>query len=362
MKIAFLGDIALIGKYDYSTNPEAVNRLAVLAEHLSQYDYVVANLESPLTNRSSSFVCKSMHLRSPTTNVELLKCLNIKAVSLANNHIFDFGKQGLIDTISVLERNNIEWFGVSSKDLVKEIAGEKVSFSGFCCYSTNGTGYQRNGKLGVNLLTSDTVKDQLEKDKRRNAFSILSIHWGLEHTNYPNYEHVIFAQNIALTKNVVVHGHHPHVIQGIQSVNDSLIAYSLGNCLFDECTNLKGTFTLKQNESNKKSFVLEVEIKEKSLDRHKIHGFKDEERGLRFCDIDLEMQKISRSLDHIKDKSEYEEMRRLQFNDTIEKKFGKRDFKWLMSRMNYHSIGARAMSIIRQKRYGIEVNKFLRGV
>ena len=52
MKMAFLGDIALIGKYDLTKNPLVKDRLKVLAEKLSKYDYVVGNLESPLTNCS----------------------------------------------------------------------------------------------------------------------------------------------------------------------------------------------------------------------------------------------------------------------------------------------------------------------
>lgn len=62
MKIAFLGDIALIGRYDLTKNPDARDRLKVLSEKLAQYDYVVDNLEFPLTNKDKTKVCKSMYL------------------------------------------------------------------------------------------------------------------------------------------------------------------------------------------------------------------------------------------------------------------------------------------------------------
>jgi len=109
MKIAFLGDIALIGKYDITKNQKAKNRLRILANKLKGYDYVVGNLESPLTEVNRTLVCKSMHLKSSIENIELLKYLNIDAVSLANNHLYDYGRSGLEETILVLDKNNIDW-------------------------------------------------------------------------------------------------------------------------------------------------------------------------------------------------------------------------------------------------------------
>lgn len=58
MKIAFLGDIALIGKYDITKNPNVKDRLKELSAKLSEYDYVIGNLESPLTNKDKTLVCK----------------------------------------------------------------------------------------------------------------------------------------------------------------------------------------------------------------------------------------------------------------------------------------------------------------
>jgi len=107
--------------YDITKNPNAKIRLNNLSKKLKEYDYVVGNLESPLTNSEHSLVSKSMHLRSATENVELLKHLNINAVSLANNHIFDFGKKGMNETIKTLEDNRIERVEVDKKYLVKEI-------------------------------------------------------------------------------------------------------------------------------------------------------------------------------------------------------------------------------------------------
>ncbi len=360
MKIAFLGDIALIGKYDLTKNPNAKERLKVLSEKLSEYDYVVGNLESPLTDKNKTLVCKSMHLSTPIINVELLKYLNINAVSLANNHLYDFGEGGLADTIKILEESKIEWFGANSKHILKEINGEKLSFSGFCCYSTNACGYNENGKnFGVNLLSYDSVMRQLHSDRRSNSFSIMSFHWGDEHTNYPKYEHICLARKIVKAKDVVICGHHPHIIQGVQQFDNSIVAYSLGNFLFDDCVSINGRLKLKQNYENRKSFILEVEIKDGIIMNQKSHGFIDKENGFAFFDICSELEQISTPLNSIKDVGGYEMTRRNQIDKVHKDKFGKKNFNWLVNRLNYYSVGAYIMSKSRKKKYLKEVEKFL---
>ena len=306
MKIAFVGDIALVGKYDITKNPNAKIRLNNLSKKLKEYDYVVGNLESPLTNRDHTLVCKSMHLRSAPKNVELLKDLNINAVSLANNHIFDFGKKGMNESIKILEDNGIEWFGVDKKYLLKEIKGEKVSFSGFCCYSTNGAGYRKKkGIRGVNPLTSESIIDQIHSDEKNNA-------------------------------------------------------YSLGNYLFDDTVSITGRWILKQIPENKKSFILEVEIIDGALINVEYVGFIDDDiEGLKFYDIKDEIKLISEPLEKDLFGKEYEKMRNNQISKSLESKFGKRDWKWLISRLNYYSICARIKGKFMKKKYLKEVKKFL---
>lgn len=360
MKIAFLGDIALIGKYDLTRNPNARDRLKVLSKKLAEYDYVVGNLESPLTNKNKTMVCKSMHLKTHTINVELLKYLNVNAVSLANNHVYDFGKKGLEDTIKVLNHNGIEWFGANSKFILKEISGEKFCLSGFCCYSTNATGYIKNRKNeGINLLSYDNIISQLNIDKKNKTFSIMSFHWGEEHTNYPKYEHLCLAEKIAKKKDVLIIGHHPHIIQGVQKKYNSVVAYSLGNFLFDDCVSITGSFNVKQTANNKKSFIFEVEIENGSIVKQKSHGFIDEENGFVFFDIESELNEISKPLYEIKNIAGYKQIRRNQINRVIRDKFGKHDFKWLISRLNYYSIGAYITTKLRKKKYLKEEENFL---
>lgn len=140
MRIAFLGDIAFLGKYDVTQSGENAvrDRLKEMKAVLKDFDYVIANLESPLTDRNTTMEAKSMPLKSATVNVNTLVYLGVNAVSLANNHIYDYGKRGLAETTCVLDTNKIAYFGIDEKPLDVDLHNEKISVQGFCCFTANG--------------------------------------------------------------------------------------------------------------------------------------------------------------------------------------------------------------------------------
>jgi poly-gamma-glutamate synthesis protein (capsule biosynthesis protein) len=131
-------------------------------------------------------------------------------------------------------------------------------------------------------------------DRTNNAFSILSFHWGKEHTNYPSIEHVRLSEIISNLKgNVLIHGHHPHVIQGTIVYNTALVAYSLGNCIFDDCTSMNGRLFLKQNSENRKSVILNVTIKDSTIRDYNTIGFREVDGKIELFDLSQEMTDIS---------------------------------------------------------------------
>lgn len=357
MKIAFLGDIAFLGQFDKKKNKDVEDKLLYLKNELAKYDYVVANLESPLTSKNTTMVCKSMHLKADPCNVDLLKYLNVSAVSLANNHIADYGMAGLYEAERILDKAGIGWFGVQNKSLEVDIKGEKICLSGFCCYSSNGTHYEKDG---INLLTRDNLEKQMEQDERKGVFTVMSLHWGLEHTNYPAYEHVCLMNSLLQKHKAVVCGHHPHIVQGVQKISESLVAYSVGNAIFDTCISRNGKLEVALNEGNRKCFCLGVTIEDNEIREYSVNGFYIGSTGIEAYDIEDEIREISEKLD-IKDTAQYEKLRREQFQNVIESKFGKHDLKWVMSRMNYYAVGAKVSGILRAKKYKKEVERFING-
>ena len=351
MKIAFLGDVALVGQFDSTVTEDIEARVRYLQEILSEYDFVVANLESPLTDRQTSFIPKSMHLKAEPNCVRVLKLLGVNAVTLANNHTYDYGRKGLEDTLRVLDDAGIIWYGVDGVSRAVDICGEKVDLSGFCCLSANGVGYRGGNGKGINMLTRGNIEKQIDRDKSEGAVSIVSVHFGMEHTNYPALEHVHLFEDLCKRNTLVIHGHHPHQIQGIEKVHSSLIAYSLGNALFDKTESINGSFTLDLNEANRKSFVLGVDIEDGQIVDHKVRGFCIGRDGIQAMDIEPELSELSSALCNVSDAEEYQKIRQKQFETVIQNKFGKHDLRWLLSRLNYYSIGAKVSGAIKSERY-----------
>src|SRR5690606_1761182 len=102
MRIALLGDIAFYGKYSINGNPSARDYFSEAAEYLEGFDYVVGNLEAPFIAEGKTMGAKSAHIKSDPVNVELLKLLSINVVNLANNHLFDYGREGYRTTTQLL--------------------------------------------------------------------------------------------------------------------------------------------------------------------------------------------------------------------------------------------------------------------
>jgi len=348
MKVALLGDIAFYGKYSLD-NKNVYKYFEEVAEFLSKFDYVVGNLESPLCCESKPYGAKSAHIKSNIENVELLKYLNIDVVNLANNHIFDYGKKGYESTKRVLEDNDIQYFGIENKDVLLKYNKNKIILSGYCCYSTNAFGYQDNtSSMGINALNALEVEKGLLENHKNGLLNILSLHMGQEHVHYPNYDHVLMARAFAKRVPYVLYGHHPHVMQGIEQVDNSILAYSLGNFCFDDVYTKKSKEPLvKQSDDNKKSFILCLEIVDnKVVDSQTIPLFagKEQLQVSKRHDIIEKLYEYSYFLSETKEI--YNGRRSEHLSTYINSRKTMRNFKWYLKRLNIKS----ALMILNSKK------------
>lgn len=262
MKLVLLGDIAFIGRCSLSTNPKAKEYFADVAKYLSDADYVVGNLETPFSLEKKTHGAKSAYICSDVDNVELLKYLHVNAVTLANNHMFDYGKEGYETTKFILSKHNIDYFGAEGKSLNVEMEDNHLSFEGFCCYTSNPLHAVPYGDYGINAYNYEVVDSILTAHDSENRLTFLSVHAGLEHVNYPSLDHVKVARMLSINHKYVYYGHHPHVSQGIEWQNGALLAYSLGNFCFDDIWSPKDKerpqVTLTDN--NRSTFLLELTV------------------------------------------------------------------------------------------------------
>lgn len=332
MKIALIGDIGFFGKYSKEGNSNILDYFASAAKYLSNFDYVIGNLELPLLAEGEAIGAKSASLKSAPQNVELLKYLNINVVTLANNHIFDYGTKGLDSTVALLDDNGIKHFGLHGQDLLLEDIN--LALHGYCCFSTNP--YGLNGH--VNKLNIKDVTEKMLHFSEQGYLNLVSVHAGLEHVNYPARHDIEMARQFSEVSEYIYYGHHPHVLQGIESVNNSVLAYSLGNFCFDDVYTSKSTTPLiTQNDNNKTSAILELTIKDGKVVDYTTTSIYMAEDSLEIGSLDLEPILGAYSSALMTEKEKYTKFRSGLFADYVSKRKSLRDFNWYIKRLNFNS-------------------------
>ncbi|MFC1498553.1 CapA family protein [Verrucomicrobiota bacterium] len=213
-----------------------------IADALKKFDIVFANLETPVTSRGqpSSKQCPHITFRSDPSSVSGLKQAGVNIVSLANNHMVDYGDIGVLDTIDILSRHDIYCVGAgineqeARRPAIIEKKGYKIAFLAYSSAFQAGTYIASRHKAGgAQLILKDIQKD-IRDIIQKVDFVIVSLHWGIEYDDYPVPVEMDIARRIIDAGAALVLGHGPHYIQGIEEYNNGKIVYSLGNFVFDE--------------------------------------------------------------------------------------------------------------------------------
>lgn len=331
MRIALLGDIALLGKcadLDYFKE---------ICSYLAGFDYVVGNLETPFSAKKKTNGAKSAFICADPSSVNILNALHLDAVTLANNHMFDYGKEGYELTKKLLNEVDISWFGTEGKDLRLEKAGNKIAFSGFCCYSSNPLCCVRNGVYGVNAYNVDTVRNIVRENDAEGYLNIVAVHSGIEHVNYPSRDHIRAARLLAEECPYVYYGHHPHVVQGVEEYKGSLIAHSLGNFCFDDVyADATASIPLVElTENNRTGMIQELTIENNKVVESKEQIIYIPKDGcITLVDEGELLNTYNEKLKHSEENSREYEAERLQIiNGRLAERKAQRNIRWFLKRL-----------------------------
>jgi poly-gamma-glutamate synthesis protein (capsule biosynthesis protein) len=226
LTLALLGDI-MLGRGIQAAHPvnDMECALAGLLPTLKSADLALANLESPLT--SAPYSGDGFDLRASPGTVTALASSGLDILSLANNHILDEGQAGLNETKAVLQSHGLAWVGPESQPIFRRINGIRLAFLSFEDISSP--------------LDLPSAIQAVGQAKSTGAIVVVSIHWGIEYQTGPNQRQQAVAQALVDSGASLIWGHHPHVLQSIAWLKDkhtdpALVAYSLGNALFDQIT------------------------------------------------------------------------------------------------------------------------------
>lgn len=228
-------------------------------------DWRICNLECVLSNQGTPWSAypKAFHFRSSAKNVAVLNTARIDAVSLANNHVLDFGYDALFEMLEVLDRANIIHTGAgenleqASRLATAKVRGKKL---GLFAFTDNEPPWEAtaNGP-GVFYVPTDLDDSRaqyllriIREQRERVDLLLVSAHWGSNWGYTPPEEHVEFAHAMVDAGVDIVFGHSCHVFRGIEVYRGRPILYSAGNFVDD--------YAVDQVERNDESFIYVAHI------------------------------------------------------------------------------------------------------
>jgi poly-gamma-glutamate synthesis protein (capsule biosynthesis protein) len=245
-----------------------------IADSLREANILFGNLEGPISDKGVK-VGSIYSFRADPESIEGLKFAGFDVLSLANNHIFDYGREAMEDTFLRLEKAGINYIGGGFNEneayspILKEVNGSTGSPQvriAFLAYTNLGSPYwsAKGDKSGIAWLTEEKLKEGVKKAKENADLVIVSMHFGDEYKLSSNSEQKYFAHLAIDSGADLVIGHHPHVVQEIEKYKNGYIAYSLGNFVFDQSFSeetMKGLMLKVLVKDDKIKEVIPIEIK-----------------------------------------------------------------------------------------------------
>ncbi len=226
--LAFVGDIRMKAFQDRILSDE-------VKAWLMTHDLRVCNVEAPFESDGKPIPKIGPHLKQPTDVSTVLKAEGFNVFSLANNHIFDYGEQGLKQTLTALGEGACVGAGLTHQKayalLTRTINDIRV---GVLSCAEYGFGVSVNdNQPGFAWINHDHFDTYIENARQQVDVLILYVHAGVEHTKWPLPQwRKRYKQIIDLGVDAVI-ASHPHVPQGMELYKNKPIYYSLGNFYFD---------------------------------------------------------------------------------------------------------------------------------
>ena len=226
---------------DYIDQNGGASAMANISDFLAQADVTIANVESPLSkDESEPITDKDVYIIGKPSAIESIENSGIDLASLANNHIMDYGKPALEDTLKALDGAGVLYAGAglteneAAKMAEMEVDGVSIAFFSwtdivpdyFLAFG------DEPGVVSARMNMADACK-RVSEAKATHDIVIVAMHWGVEYEDYiTDYLQSEPAHQLVDAGADVILGNHPHVIEGIEFYKGALIAYAHGNCVF----------------------------------------------------------------------------------------------------------------------------------
>lgn len=271
VSLGFVGDIlfddeyavmaALIQRGDNLTASISEDTL----EAMNSVDLMVVNNEFPFTEGGVRNPEKQYTFRADYYTADYLTQMGADAAIVANNHVMDFGEEGLLDTLRTLDEKKIKPLG-AGRNLSEAITPTYFIINDIKIALIAATDIERLDYPDTKAATetspgvfrtwnnNDQLCSVISEAKANSDFVIVCIHWGTEKEEVPDYYQKLLAPKIAEAGADVIIGDHPHRLQGIYYYGNTPCIYSLGNFWFNGFALDTGMVELKLDKDGLKSF------------------------------------------------------------------------------------------------------------
>jgi len=241
INLLFVGDIMLsrdVGKVMKAMNSYAYPFLKI-ADEIKEADLAFGNLENPISNRGKN-QGSVYSFRADPKVIDGLKFAGFDILSLANNHIWDWGGEALIQTLDILKNNGIQSVGAGSNEtqanraVIFDIKNIKIAYLAYTNLYPESL-EARSERLGISNFDLGEIEKKINNLKHDGVdIVIVSMHWGDEYQLQSNDEQQRIGRILVDAGANLVIGHHSHVVQEVEHYKNGYIAYSLGNFVFDQ--------------------------------------------------------------------------------------------------------------------------------
>ena len=238
--LSFLGDTMLDRGVKFSVKKNFAGDYMKLFTHmakLKESDFAFINLEGPASDKGTDL--KNLYsFRMEPKVLDTLKEAGVDVINVANNHIADWGTGAFTDTIARIRGNGLQAVGggfnraEAIEPVIVEKEGMKIGYLGFSDVGPSGFEAEEK-KPGILYADDPEFNTIVANAKKKVDFLVVSFHWGTEYAGVTRRQTELAHKAIDAGANMIV-GHNPHVVQETELYKGGVIAYSLGNFIFDQ--------------------------------------------------------------------------------------------------------------------------------
>src|SRR5487761_526701 len=238
--LAFAGDVHFAGRTARLLSDPAT-AFGPIATVLRAADFTAVNLETSVTSRGAPQP-KTYHFRAVPAAFTALRDAGVDLVTMANNHVLDYGPVGLADTLAAARAARFPYVGIGADaaaawaPYVTTIKGTKIAIVGVSQVAELASSWvatsTRPGE--ANAVDLGHTLSAVRAAKKRASIVIVFMHWGTEGTSCPDANQLMLAPKLAAAGASIIIGAHAHMLQGSGWLGHTFVAYGMGNFLWWE--------------------------------------------------------------------------------------------------------------------------------